>query len=110
MADVDAGALLPNDRVRQMALSGEVTQIHRGGSERYAEPGDTFDIEGTTFEVTDVDERTLGDLTDDDARREGSASLEAYRERMERVHPGDFEWDDTSEVVRYRFEKRETRA
>ena len=107
MAEIDAGALLPNDRVRSMALDGEVTQIHRGGSERYAEAGDTFDIEGTTFEVTSVDERTLGDVTDADARREGSDSLEAYRRRMERVHGGNFDWNDASEVVRYRFERRE---
>lgn len=107
MTDIEASALLPNDRVRRMALSGEVTQIHRGGSERYAAAGDTFEIEGTTFEVTSVDERTLGDVTDADARREGSDSLEAYRERMERVHPGGFEWDDASEVIRYRFERRE---
>jgi hypothetical protein len=109
MTEIDAGALLPNDRVQSMALDGEVTQIHRGGSERYAEPGDTFEIEGTTFEVTDVEERTLGDMTDGDARREGSESLEAYKRRMERVHGGNFEWDETSEVVRYRFE-REARA
>lgn len=106
MAEIDAGALLPNDRVRSMALDGEVTQIHRGGSQRYAEPGDTFEIDGTTFEVTDVEERTLGDVTDADARREGSESLEAYKERMRRVHGGSFEWDDSNEVVRYRFGKR----
>jgi hypothetical protein len=109
MAEIDAGALLPNDRVQSMVLDGEVTQIHRGGSERYAEPGDTFEVDGTAFEVTSVDERTLGDMSDADARREGSESLEAYRERMVRVHGGNFEWDDSSEVVRYRFE-REARA
>lgn len=107
MAEIDAGDLLPNERVRGMALDGEVTQIHRGGNRRHAEAGDTFEIEGTTFEVTDVDERALGDMTDADARREGSKSLEAYKERMNRVHGGNFEWDDSREVVRYRFEKRE---
>lgn len=107
MAEIDAGDLLPNERVRGMALDGDVTQIHRGGSDRHVEAGDTFEIEGTTFEVTSVDERTLGDMTDADARREGSPSLAAYRERMERVHGGSFEWDESSEVVRYRFEKRE---
>ena len=110
MAEIDAGVLLPNDRVRSMALDGAVTQIHRGGSERYEAESDTFDIEGTTFEVTDVEERTLGDLIDADARREGSDSLAAYRERMERVHGGNFEWDDESEVVRYQFERREART
>ena len=54
--------------------------------------------------MTAVEERTLGDLTDADARREGSPSLDAYRARMETVHPGDFEWDGTSEIRSYRFE------
>jgi hypothetical protein len=107
MAEIDAADLLPNERVQSMALSGEVSQIHRGASRHYAEEGDTFEIEDTTFEVTGVDDRTLGDMTDEDARREGSESLESYRERMKRVHGGNFEWDDGSEVVRYRFERRD---
>jgi hypothetical protein len=106
MAEIDPDALLPNDRVKRAALEGDVTQLSRGAATRYAEPGDTFEIDGTPFEVTGVEERTLGDLTDADARREGSPSLEAYRARMERVHPGDFEWDGTSEIVTYRFEPR----
>jgi hypothetical protein len=102
--DIDADALLPNGKMRQLALDGEVTQIHRGASQHYADEGDTFEIEGTRFEVTSVEDRTLGDMTDADARREGSESLEAYKRRMERVHGGNFEWDDTSTVVRYQFE------
>ena len=107
MVEIDAGVLLPNERVRSMVLEGDVTQIHRGGTRRYAEAGDAFEVDGVRFEVTGVDRRTLGEMTDEDARREGSESLDAYRRRMERVHPGDFEWDDASEVVRYRFERRE---
>jgi len=101
MAQIDAGEVLPNGHVQQMAADGEVTQMHRG--HRYADEGDTFEIDGTTFEVTDVTRRTLGDLTDEDARREGSADLDAYRQRLDRVHD-EFEWDDDSEVVRHRFE------
>lgn len=103
--DIDAGTLLPNDHVQQLALDGEVSQIHRGATEHYAAAGDTFAIDGVRFEVTSVEDRTLGDMTDEDARREGSESLEAYKQRMKRVHGGNFEWDDTSEVVRYRFER-----
>lgn len=106
MVDIDADALLPNDRVKRAVLAGEVTQLTRGASTRYAEDGDTFDLDGETFEVVSVEDRTLGELTDADARREGSESLAAYKKRMERVHPGDFEWDDTSEVRTYRFERR----
>jgi len=100
MAHIDASEVLPNEHVRGMAAAGEVTQLHRG--HRYADEGDTFEIDGERFEVTDVTERTLGDLTDEDARREGSSDLDAYRERLQRVHD-EFEWDDDSEVVRHRF-------
>ncbi|MFC7069018.1 ASCH domain-containing protein [Halobaculum lipolyticum] len=103
MAHIDAGEVLPNEHVRQQAAAGRVTQLHRGHA--YAEEGDTFDIDGTTFEVTAVERRTLGDLTDEDARAEGSADLDAYRERLARVHDS-FEWDDDSEVVRHAFEPR----
>lgn len=106
MTAIDPESLLPNEHVQEAVLTGDVTQISRGASNRYANEGDTFDLDGTEFEVTSVEERTLGDLTDEDARREGSPSLETYRERLEKVHGGDFEWDDSSEVVTYRFERR----
>ncbi|RKD93848.1 ASCH domain-containing protein [Halopiger aswanensis] len=103
MGEIDSDDLLPNDRMRQQALEGEVTQIHRG--HRYADEGDTFAIDDETFEVTTVTERTLGDMTDEDAQAEGMDDLETYRRMLERVHD-DFEWDDDSEVVLHRFEKR----
>lgn len=105
MAEIDADTLLPNDHVKGMALDGDITQIHRGNP--YAEVGDTFEVEGTTFEVTDVTHRTLGDLTDEDARAEGSADLEAYKRRLEHAHSDGFEWDDDADVVRHRFERVE---
>lgn len=102
MAQIDAGTLLPNEHLQTLATEGRVSQLHRG--QQYAEVGDTFEIGGERFEVTAVDERTLGDLTDEDARAEGSEDLDAYRERLERAHDH-FEWDDDSEVVRHRFER-----
>jgi hypothetical protein len=105
MARIDAETLLPTERTVEAALAGDVTQIHRGN--QYAEPGDAFEVEGVTFEVTSVDHRTLGDLTDEDARAEGSEDLDAYRRRLEHAHADGFEWDDDSPVVRHRFERIE---
>jgi len=105
MATIDPGTLFPNERTLEAVRAGEMTQIHRGN--RYAEEGDTLEIDGVTFEVVEVTERTLGDMTDEDARREGSADLEAYRERMVRAHGGDFEWNPDAEVVRHRVEQVE---
>jgi hypothetical protein len=107
MAHIDAADLLPNERVERMALDGDLTQLHRGN--RYADEGDTFEVDGVRFVVTSVDERTLGDLTDADARAEGSENLAAYRRRLEAVHDS-FEWDDDSPVVRHRFERRDATA
>lgn len=100
MSELEPSELLPSERMQTQVLEGEVTQIHRGHT--YADVGDTFTIDETTFEVTDVTERTLGDLTDEDAQAEGMADLEAYRKLLERAHDN-FEWDDDSEVVLHRF-------
>jgi hypothetical protein len=105
MVDIDPSTVFPNDRTLEAVAAGEMTQIHRGN--RYADPGDTFELDGEIFEVVDVTERTLGDLTDADARREGSPDLEAYRERLRRAHGGNFEWDDDATVVRHRVERRD---
>jgi hypothetical protein len=107
MSEIDVDTLLPNARVKEAVLDGDITQLTRGASNRYAEEGDTFTLKGETFEVTSVERRTLGEFTDEDARREGSESLEAYKERMERVHRGNFEWDDSDEVLTYRFERQD---
>ena len=102
MAHKEAEEILPGGHLTEEVLDGEVTQIHRG--QAYAAAGDTFDIDGVTFEVTDVTERTLGDMTDEDAQKEGSPDLEHYRKRLQHAHDN-FEWDDDSEVVRHRFER-----
>jgi hypothetical protein len=104
MAELDPGTLLPNDRMRQQALDGDVTQIHRG--QRYADEGDSFSIDGTTFEVVEVADRTLGDMTDADARAEGARDLEHYKTILQRAHDN-FEWDDTSDIVKHRFERQD---
>ena len=107
MTEIDPDEILPNDRVQQSVRDGDITQLTRGASARYADEGDTFEIDGATFEVASVERRSLGDFTDADARREGSESLSAYKRRMQQVHPGDFTWDDGDEVLTYRFEPAE---
>ena len=103
MSEIEAGTLLPSPRMKDDALAGDVTQIHRG--QAYAAEGDTFEIDGEQFAVVDVTERTLGDLTDEDARAEGARDLEHYRQILEHAHEN-FEWDDDSDIVVHRFERR----
>lgn len=104
MARIDASTVLPAEHIRQAVASERVSQLHRG--DRYADEGDTFDIDGETFEVVEVTERKLGDLTDEDAQAEGSEDLDAYRERLNQAHE-QFEWDDDATVYRHRFERAE---
>ncbi len=100
MGTIPAEDLLPAERIRQKVLDGEITQLHRG--DQHAEEGDRFEIDGTEFEVREVAEERLGDLTDEDARAEGSPNLEAYKRRIEATH--DVEWDDEDTAVLHRFE------
>ena len=105
MAAIEADALLPNERVKEAVSDGEITQLTRGAGSRYADEGDTFEVDGAEFVVVEVEERKLGDMTDGDAEREGSPSLDAYKARMKRAHPGGFEWNDDADVLTYRFER-----
>jgi len=101
MSEIDPETLLPNDRVIEAVASGEMTQITRG--QAYAEEGDSFEIDGQTFVVDRIEQLTLGEMTDADARREGSPDLDAYKERMVRAHGGNFEWDDSADVFQHQF-------
>ncbi|MFW5918221.1 MAG: ASCH domain-containing protein [Haloferacaceae archaeon] len=101
MSTIDAAELLPSERLRRAVLEGEITQLHRG--DEHATEGDRFEIDDAVFEVTTVREERLGDLTDEDARAEGSPTLEAYRQRIERTH--DVAWDDDDTAVLHRFER-----
>ncbi|MFW5929338.1 MAG: ASCH domain-containing protein [Halobacteriota archaeon] len=102
MARIEAAELLPSEKLRQSVVEGEITQLHRG--DRHAEQGDTFEIDGVEFEVVEVRERRLGDLTDEDARAEGSSDLEAYRRRVEQAHEG-LTWDDEDTAYLHDFER-----
>lgn len=107
MAEIDVNALLPNGHVKQAVRKGEMTQLTRGAGNQYAEAGDTFEVDGRTFEVVEVEERKLGDMTDRDAEREGSPTLDAYKQRMKRAHGGNFEWNEDADVLTYHFERQD---
>jgi len=70
----------------QKVLSGEKTATRRNG--RYADPGEIMTLEGRDFVVDRVYSQALGELTDDDARREGFATVEEYKQSILSYHPG----------------------
>ena len=70
----------------QRVLSGEKTATRRNG--RYADPGEIMELEGRKFEVYNVYQQSLGELTDENIRAEGFASVEAYKSYILTMHPG----------------------
>lgn len=67
-------------------LAGEKTATRRNG--RYADPGEIMTLEGRQFVVERVYSQSLGELTDDDAHREGYPTVEEYKQSILAYHPG----------------------
>ncbi|OLS41283.1 ASCH domain-containing protein [Bacillus sp. MRMR6] len=70
----------------QKVLTGEKTATRRNG--RYADPGEIMTLEGREFVVDRVYSQSLGELTDEDVRREGYPTVEEYKEAILSYHPG----------------------
>ncbi|MFD1204796.1 MULTISPECIES: ASCH domain-containing protein [Sporosarcina] len=69
----------------QKVLNGEKTATRRNGV--YAYPGEIMVLEGKEFKVDKLYAQTLGELTDEDAKREGYANLEQYKQSILALHP-----------------------
>jgi hypothetical protein len=82
--------LVTHEKLVAAALSGAKTQQRRDGI--YGYPGESFELDGVPFEITDLRQQPLGEMTDDDARSEGYPGLEPYKQLILRMHQG-MEWD-----------------
>jgi N4-acetylcytidine amidohydrolase len=67
-------------------LAGDKSATRRNG--RYADPGEIMTLEGRQFVVERVYSQSLGELTDEDARREGYPTVEEYKQSILAYHPG----------------------
>jgi len=97
-------ALVTHAKLVAAAIAGRKTQQRRNGV--YAYPGETFELEGTRFEVTDLRRETLDDMADAEAQAEGYPSLEMYRDLILRMHKG-MEWDGSAKVWVHEFRRCE---
>ena len=88
--------LLTHPKLVAAALAGDKTQQRRAGV--YAYPGETFELEGVSFVVSDLRQEDLGAMTEEDARREGYPDLEKYKTLILRMHPG-VEWDTALSLI-----------
>ncbi len=96
---------------KPMILSGVKTQTRRKGKKRWnvgsihmAKTGFRKDDAFARILITGVREERLGDITDEDSRKEGYASIEDYRYIFQFIY-GKWTPDETVHVVD--FELRE---
>jgi len=83
--------LVTHAKLVEAAKAGKKTQQRRDGV--YGWPGETFELDGMAFVVTDLKRQRLGDMTDADAQAEGYPSLEMYRNIILNMHAG-MVWDE----------------
>lgn len=67
-------------------LEGKKTATRRNG--RYADVGEIMTLEGQQYKIDRVYEQSLGELTDEDAKREGFDTVDEYKESILSYHPG----------------------
>ena len=94
--------LVTHPKLVAATLDGSKTQQRRAGV--YGYPGETFSLEGTDFEITGLRTERWGDITEEDAQREGYPNLEMYRAVIERMHQG-MDWDQNQPVWVHDFAK-----
>ena len=94
--------LVTHEKLVAAALNGTKTQQRRAGV--YGYPGESFELEDVQFVIKDLRSETLGEMTEEDAQREGYPSLKLYLDLILRMHPG-MEFDEKSPVWVHDFAK-----
>jgi len=70
----------------EKVLAGQKTATRRNG--RYADVGEVMTLQNHQYVVEKVYSQSLGELTDDDAKQEGYATVEEYKQSILSIHPG----------------------
>lgn len=100
----DIDRLIRHPKLIEAAISGRKTQQRRDGL--YAYPGETFELEGVLFEVTEVVRQRLGDMTDQDAQAEGYPNLAMYKDLILKMH-ANMEWNEDGQVWVHCFKRQQ---
>lgn len=103
MTHHDGDEIVPPGPLQKRVQIGRVSQLHR--PDRPAEEGDTFEVRGSDFLITDVTERPVSEIGIGDARTEAASSVPEFRQRMTMIDP-DFQWTEDSTLVRYQFRRK----
>ncbi len=100
----DIDSLVTHARLVEAAVAGRKTQQRRNGV--YAYPGETFELQGQRFVVTDLRRESIGQMTEADAQAEGYPNLDMYRDLILRMHKG-MEWNDSAKVWVHEFRRED---
>lgn len=76
--------LITREDMIDKVKTGKKRAVRR--SNRFAEIGDQFEVDGQLFEMVNVYQQQLGDVTEEDAWKEGFESLDAYKESITSIH------------------------
>ena len=96
--------LVRHPKLVQAALAGQKTEQRRDGV--YAYPGETFELDGVSFVLTDLKRETLGDMNDKSAQAEGYPSLDAYKNLILTMHKG-MSWENDAPVWVHCFKRKD---
>lgn len=96
----DITQLVTNQQNIDKIKAGEKTAIRR--NDRYADTGETIDIDGKSFAISKVYQQKLGDMTDEHAKQEGFSNLEEYKESLTSIHRGAV-WDPDMTIWVHEF-------
>jgi len=99
----DITRLVRHPKLVAATLAGEKTEQRRDGV--YAYPGESFELEGGTFTVTELKRQKIGAISDRDAQAEGYPSLADYKSLILAMHKG-MEWRDDAQVWVHCFERK----
>jgi len=76
-----------------MVLQGNVQQLLKGNKlmsrrfRRWVDVGDTFSVQGKRFKVVRVDKIKVGDITEEDIKKEGYANKADFEQMWYKAHP-----------------------
>lgn len=81
---LDINQLITREDMIEKVKTGKKTAIRRNN--RYGDIGDTFKLADTMYELVNIYEQQLGDVTEENAKQEGFESLEAYKNSITSMH------------------------
>ncbi|WLV24770.1 ASCH domain-containing protein [Aciduricibacillus chroicocephali] len=88
----------------EKVIAGIKTATRRNG--RYADIGEVMELGDNRFVVERVYRQSLGEVTENDAKKEGFETLEAYKDSILALHPG-MKWLPKMKVWVHEFSRAE---